>query len=98
MRSLVAALAALFALSLPALALAGEDCPYSKQQSTTASLVAPAADGHHPEQCSASCPHAAAGHAPAKTCPCSEGADELRPDDAHVAHSAAKATPAPAAD
>ena len=68
MRPFVAALAALFALSLPLLAQAGGDCPYSKQDVTTAShdaSTASDAKGDEVHACSASCPHAAA-HAHAK--------------------------------
>ncbi len=78
MRSIAPLLAALFALSLPVLAQAGDGCPYSKPTAVTASVDAP--DGHagHHGDCSGEC----SGDAKATEggCPCASETTAAAPE------------------
>ena len=70
MHSFVAALAALLLLSLPLVAQAGDGCPYSKQDTTTAALDAPIDEAG---ACATACGHGGATAEPgAGECSCSD--------------------------
>lgn len=87
MRFLVAALAVLFAFSLPLAAQAGDGCPYAEEAATTASTDTINVDAAyaHAEACGA-CPHAAAMATAEGECPCAGGdGTASRPGDADVA-------------
>ena len=73
MRTLAAAFAALFLLSAPLAAQAGEGCGYSKDKAVTASLDAPQGDLAHHGSCAEAC---TGGKASASTgdCVCGEEA------------------------
>ncbi|MDJ0847165.1 MAG: hypothetical protein QNK04_02165 [Myxococcota bacterium] len=55
MRTLAPLLAALFALSLPLAAQAGDGCPYSKDTAVTASVESPTGHQGHHGDCSEAC-------------------------------------------
>ena len=60
-------LAALFALSLPFIAKAGDGCPYSKPTAVTASVESPVHHSDHHGDCSEACTDAKATEG---GCPC----------------------------
>ena len=79
MRAFFAVLATLAIFSLPLFAQAGDDCPYSKQETTTASVDAPAVHAAHEGACPAACPYAAAvAEAEARSCACGHAAEALQ--------------------
>lgn len=86
MRSLVAALAVLFVLSLPLAAQAGEGCSHAEEAATTASVDTTNADAAyaHAEACGA-CPHAAAMAEAEGECPCAGALTASHPGDGDVA-------------
>jgi len=86
MRSLVAALAALFMLSLPLAAQAGEGCSHAKEAAITASVDETVSDAAyaHAEACG-TCPHAAAMAEAEGECPCGGSLTVSLPGDGDVA-------------